>query len=406
MDRRTEHVKSTRVLWSNIAVLIASWLLWDPFQHAVDTYFQVYLAELGMTPSAISTMFGLGTLTLTVASVLGGHLADVVGRKRLIVPLTYCVALCYLLYHLTSDVCLIFLIFVLYNAFLMYIPALDAIVADSIPEERRGLGYAVTSLSAVGLIVGPFIALHVLKSHSENLVSAERSLFLLAFISGLLAATIRLIGLKETLPETKRMPLISSVFSEYRRALTYVVTRMRTYLACRVLFSAIFGLTMLAQYYAILYLRLRYETWALALMLGNLAGYVVSPLAGVITDKVGRRTAIALGFVCVCVSTFLLAMTPVGDPAYVLAAMVFEGLSWGVAWIGFMAMFADLVPQELRGKGSALLSLVCDASLSVGSVLCGVLYEGVGPRAPFWVAFFSSLAGLLLSPLLEETLRG
>ena len=59
------------------------------------------------------------------------------------------------------------------------------------------------------------------------------------------------------------------------------------------------------------------------------------------------------------------------------------------------ALEADLVPRPLRGKLSAVLSLVTDLAIAVSSAACGFLYEKAGPASVAVFCALASLAGLL-----------
>jgi MFS family permease len=63
---------------------------------------------------------------------------------------------------------------------------------------------------------------------------------------------------------------------------------------------------------------------------------------------------------------------------YGFYAAATEGVS--KAWI------ADLVPPEQRGAAIGLQTMLTSFSVFVASGLAGLLWEHVGPAAPFWLA--------------------
>lgn len=76
-----------------------------------------------------------------------GYIADKFGRKWIICPTTFGVALSYILYALAPS-----WHFILLGAVLMaianstYQPALMAMIADSLPPEKRGMGFGIVTL--------------------------------------------------------------------------------------------------------------------------------------------------------------------------------------------------------------------------------------------------------------------
>lgn len=82
----------------NLAVFAISWLIWTPISIATRTYRQVYLIGLGASPAIVSLILSVSSFTVAFARIPGGYLTDRVGRKRLIVPLTFLVGFSSLIY--------------------------------------------------------------------------------------------------------------------------------------------------------------------------------------------------------------------------------------------------------------------------------------------------------------------
>ena len=199
----TEDTEASQPIWSNVITLTLSWIIWSPFQSAVWTYFQAYLKELGAAPSIIALISSVTTVAIIFARIFGGYLTDIIGRRKMIVIFTFFIAFSYYAYTWFLDWKWVLIVGVLSNIALLYQPALNAIIADSLPKKRRGFGYMITRLADIATIFAPLIAAYVLMLNNNDIIATELNLFILACISGLCAAALRAIGLKETMRPRK-----------------------------------------------------------------------------------------------------------------------------------------------------------------------------------------------------------
>lgn len=394
-----------RVLWRNVIVLTLGWVIWSPLQQAAWLWFQPFVFALGGTALAISLIFTAGAAVLIVARLFGGYLADSIGRKQLIVPLTYVVALSYLGFALAPSWTWLIVVNAIQNLALLYQPALSAILADSLPPRARGRGYALTSvIPGAASILAPVLAL-VVYSKVGDLVKCVRMLFTLACLGGLVVATLRLFLLVETLPSRRRLKL-EEILSGYRQTFRYVMSRARSLVLYMLLLALINALIYLTPAYVMLYLGVRENTWALMSLVGTATAFACQVPAGFITDRVGRKPPLVLGTALGLVSTLILALSPRGSDVwlYVLAATVIGSAAFGLSSNALSAMEADVLAAELRGKGYSLLLAFNDTTAIVGVLVAGTLYDYLSPRMPFIVASAVSLVALGVALRLPETI--
>ena len=407
----TEDTETSQPIWSNVIVLTLSWIIWSPFQVAVWTYFQAYLKELGATPSIIAFISSVTTIAIIFARIFGGYLTDIIGRRKMIVIFTFFIAFSYYAYTWFLDWRWVLIVGVLSNLALLYQPALNAIIADSLPKKRRGFGYMITRLADVAVIFAPLIAAYVLVLNNNNIIATEMNLFILAFVSGLCAATLRVIGLKETIrPRGVRQKISDFMIhltTEYKRTLYYMIKSMKLYILARVLFAASFGLTVLTQYYAFYYLGISYKDWAIIIFISNIIGFIAAIFSGFLTDKIGRKKTAIIGIIFGTIGSYILATTPCGSQAiaYLIASFTASSITYGFVGISFAAMWADLMPTHLRGKGFAVLMAILDTIIAITTMISGILYEKISPRTPFFLAFLVMLVLTIISFWMQETLK-
>ena len=131
----------------NYAILVASWILIDFAMELPATYYALYVLELGATETIVGMIGLFSFLALASMQFPGGYLADKFGRKWLISSMTFGVALCYIFYAIAPSWHLILIGAVLMSLFnSTYQPALMAMIADSLPPERRGMGFSIIML--------------------------------------------------------------------------------------------------------------------------------------------------------------------------------------------------------------------------------------------------------------------
>lgn len=122
----------------NYLILIISWILMDFVNEIPGTYYSDYVIQLGGNATILGIIMLTSLLTLASVQFLGGYLADKYGRRWLISTLTFGVALSFIFFAVAPSWEFILIGAVIQNLCLLYQPALNAMMADSLPPEKRG----------------------------------------------------------------------------------------------------------------------------------------------------------------------------------------------------------------------------------------------------------------------------
>jgi len=122
--------------------------------------------------------------------------------------------------------------------------------------------------------------------------------------------------------------------------------------------------------------------------------------AGHWSDRIGRRTVLGIGFLIFAAAYAGFAWLPAPSLVWVLFPLY--GLYYALTDGVLRALAGDLVAPSERGTAYGVLSFVNGAFLLPASLIAGLLWDRVGPAAPF--AFGAALAGLtallvLLTPV-------
>ena len=203
-------------LHGNVRVLMTSWVLMNFAGAIPSTYYSLYILGLEGTPSTIGIIDFVSFLALALVQFPGGYLADKHGRRSLIVTFTFGMALSNLIFAFAPSWHFIIIAVTMSNLSLIYQPALAAILADSIPPEKRGIGFSmVMFVNNIASILSPGVAAFLFTQY--GLIPAMRIAYLIV-VGFYLAAALLRIKLKETLQNRDNGTSLASAIKEYPKA--------------------------------------------------------------------------------------------------------------------------------------------------------------------------------------------
>jgi MFS family permease len=126
----------------------------------------------------------------------------------------------------------------------------------------------------------------------------------------------------------------------------------------------------------------------------HIAGmYALSPVVGRLTDRLGPRTALWLGFVQLAAAVLLAATGEPHGGAGFLAGLVLLGTGWSFCLIGSSALLTATLPLATRAPAQGLTDLTMYAAGATAGGLSGVLVTVLG-----FPAFASATLALLVVP--------
>jgi MFS family permease len=261
----------------------------------------------------------------------------------------------------------------------------DALIADLAPRELHGQAFGVhEAMDHAGAVVGPLFAYALLAAGL-----ALRQVFLLAVVPGLAACLVVALVVREApreRPPAGRLrggpSLLSRPFVAYLGAVL------------------LFGLGNSSD----AFLLLRAHDAGLPLQAAPLiwsAHHVVKSLAaawgGGLADRIGRRRALALGWLVY--AGIYAGFAHARGGAAIVSLFVAYGLHFGLAGGAQKALVAEVVPAEARARGFGVYHLCVGLAALPASVLFGTLYQRFGARDAFLTGAALSLAAAALLPL-------
>lgn len=264
----------------------------------------------------------------------------------------------------------------------------DALLADSAPPEQRGLAFGFHRAGdSLGAVVGIALALLIVLLTQGNAAALSRITFqriaLASVVPGLLAVGLLAVGLREvrrSAPAAGR-PMFGS--------LRQMPAGFRRFL----LIFSLFALGNSADAFILLRAQERGLSVAgvLAMLLAfNVVYTLVAGPAGALSDRLGRPRLIQAGWVVYAV--IYLGLAVAGAGWQVVALFVAYGLYHGLVEGNARAYVADLAGTDRRGAAYGLYHAVVGLIALPASLIAGLLWQRVGPAAPFY--FGAALAGL------------
>jgi MFS family permease len=338
--------------------------------------------SLGATFIDVGLIEGVAESAASILKIVSGYLSDRFGKRKSLVYSGYAIAAIakpLLAFSTTWQQVLGIRFFDRLGKGIRS-SARDAIISES---KSLGMGRSFgfqRSLDTLGAVIGPLIAVALFGFLSY------RGLFLLAFIPGILAAALVVFFVKETAsgPRSKQSYKVSfrSFDSNFR------------------IFLLGLGLFFVGNSSdAFLFLRaqnLGVPTLVIPLLylLMNVI-YAVSAFPfGVVSDKIGRKAVLLIGFAIFFIVYLGFAFASSALVVWVLFPVygLYYGLTDGVS----RALVSDLAPPHLKATAFGTYYFVVGAVALPASLIAGTLWQILGPISTFLYGAFMAVAAALI----------
>jgi MFS family permease len=364
-------------------------LLMDVSSEMIHSLLPVFMVtSLGASALAVGIVEGIAEATALIVRVFSGTLSDYMGKRKPLAVAGYGLgALSKPLFALAVSVHWVFVArFVDRIGKGIRGAPRDALIADVTPPEIRGAAYGLRqSLDTVGAFLGPLLAIALMLLFAGDF----RSVFWFAVIPGFASVALLAFGVHEAeraqgviTPQPLRMTVVRDLPAAY----WWVVVA-----------GAVFTLARFSE--AFLLLRAQEQglpdTYApLVLVLMNVVFALTAYPMGRLADRVDRARLLAAGLVVLVVGDVALALS--SSLAATAAGVALWGLHMGMTQGVFAAMVAGSAPAALRGTAFGVLYLASGIAMLFASVIAGVVWDGFGSSATFYVGAGFAVAAFLM----------
>ncbi len=362
-------------------------LLTDVSSDMIYPLLPVFLTDvLGVSRVFVGLIEGIAESTASLLKIFSGWFSDKIGKRKPVVILGYSLSSISkpLLALVTSGWQVLFLRFGDRVGKGVRTSPRDALIAESSSETKRGTSFGLhRTMDSAGAIFGPLLAFLLLPLLNEN----YRHLFLLASIPAFFSVLVLFIWVREA-KERKR-----AVTSQTKKAFAFD-GKFKLF----ILVVAVFTLGNSSD--AFLFLRakgLGVKLVFIPLLWGlfNLVYTLSSTPAGILSDRIGRRKVILLGFAVYGLSYLGFAFATSSFHIWLLFALY--GFYYGLSDGALRAFVADLVKEEdKRGTAYGFYHGAVGLCALPASLILGYLWQTFSANAAFsFGAILAILAGII-----------
>lgn len=351
-------------------------------------------ATLGAPMTVVGLMEGLAASVLNIVKVFSGWLSDKYQQRKIIVVIGYSISALAKLAVATSTGWQT----AMFGKFLDRMgkgtrtSPRDALIADSTRTELRGRAFGLhRAIDNAGAILGPLLAIYLLFSLQIDM----RSIFYIAFIPALIGVACLILFVKEVRTKSVSHKVFHFKFADLSPS-------FRVFL----LISAVFALGNSADAFMILKAKEMGMSIASILILYSLLNLTHSLLsfpAGIAADKIGPKKVLLIGFLLFALTYLLFGSTTISAFLWLLFPLfgLYRGLTEGVA----VAYVSNLVKEEHTATAIGFYQTIIGFGVLLASLIAGVLWEAIGPAAPFFFGGSMAIIASVLFVILEKKIN-
>ncbi len=374
----------------NVSIASAAVFLLGLGEELWKKFLPKYLEALGASTPVIGIFGAAENFFDAIYQYPGGWLADRLGRRRAFIVFVLLATAGYCVYLLSPSWPFLFLGLALVMAWQsMASPAIFAIIADSLPPDRRAMGFTVQSiLKRVPIIIAPMIGGALIARY--GIVSGIH--VGLAITLGLAVVTLLLVRRINIEVKTARLVNIRGVWRSFHAELKRLLISDIIIRTCEGM-SGVLTILYVTNVHGLS--ALRYGSLIAIQMTTSILVYLP---AGKIADRVGRKPFVILTFVSFAL--FPLAVVMASSFALLVLAFIIGGLR-EIGEPARKAMIVDFAREDVRARSVGLYYLVRSLSITPAAAIGGLLWN-VAPEVPFVAAFIIGLIGTIVFAMTVE----
>ena len=349
--------------------------------------------ELGLSYTEIASIVTVQAIAGVLSNIPGGIITDTVGRKGLMMSLALAwVGFPYLIMATTHAYWMLLACAALIGiGNTIWHPTAIPTLARRFPD-RKGLVVSIHGMGGnIGDAVAPFVAGSLLSGIAIGSILSLpaitwRQVMMFNVIPGIVMSVAILwylgkLELHSTGKTKEQAPSLTEVLKGF------VGLLKNSTLMMLVVSSAFRSMTQGSlMVFLPLYLAniMNYSPWALgaAMMSLQICGFIAAPIAGAMSDKVGRRS-IMMSSMAMTAVVLLFMIFAGGTPAFVFFVALLGFFLFAIRAV-LQAWTLDATPRNMGGSAIGLLFGIQAIGSAIGPLICGLLADKFGLLSTFY----------------------
>ncbi|MRX54469.1 MFS transporter [Bacillus idriensis] len=380
-------------LWTRdfLSISLSSFFLFLTFYYLLVTLPIYALHDLNGKPSQAGLIVTIFLLAAIVIRPFAGKWIERHGKRIVLISSLSIFALGSLLYYFTNTMNGLFLLRFFHGiGFGMATTAAGAIVADIIPETRRGegMGYYAMSMN-LAMVIGPFLGLTAMEEWGTAvrfgicIFTAFFSLF-----SGLIIKLPKAVKASSKVMPSAGNKGLKGLFEPTAISIALVAGLFALVYASILSFVSVYakeiGLIEAASYFFVVY--------AIVMLIAR-------PFTGRWFDQYGANVIVYPAIICFAAGMVLLSMAETSFTFLLSAALI--GLGWGTLFPSFQTIAIQSAEPKRRGLATATFLSIFDIGIGIGSFLVGVITTKIAFSSLYFFSSFFILGCLAVYYLLH-----
>ncbi len=394
MFKNSEYGSIIRDVFSNknIMAIALTTSMWSLVHNAWYPFWAPYLKEeLGASVTIIGFLSMIQTAENLIFQLPGGYLADRYGRRKIIILGTAIRTISPVIYFFAPSWEWVVPAVIFNGMASLYMPAFSAIIADSLPEERRGAGYgAYNMITSIPRSFSPIIGGIIMDAYGYR--RGLRLFLVFQFMVSVIMTIVRWRILKETVEVktgTMRRPVLGSLSDFPRPIKVMMLVAIIGSFSGRIVMD-------FTSLYAIEVIKIsNTQLGLLTTTIGAISSILALP-GGMLSDRYGRKPAIMLSRVVSPISQGLVTITSSFTPYFTVRVINSVGLALGGGGMyaggpSWNALIADIVPPEKRATVMGTIGTLTGIVAAPSSIIGGWLWQNYSPQLPFQLSMVVGL---------------
>ncbi|ARK29624.1 MFS transporter [Halalkalibacter krulwichiae] len=374
---------ANQALWSKdfIFITICNLLVFLGFYYLIVTMPIYTLQELGGTEAEAGFVVTLFLLTAIVIRPFAGRWAEDYGQRIVLFSGLAILVLGSFLYVLVDSIFGLMVVRLFHGiGFGIATTATGAIVANIIPEARRGEGMGYYALSFnIAVVLGPFLGLTAIRDWSMI------TLFVIVIFCNILAVLFAMLLGKtrtnaaevEKSVKKRRFEWVEKTAVPIAIVAALFAIIYSSVLSFVPVYAEEIGLLHISSYFFVVY--------AVAMVISR-------PFTGRGFDRFGASMIVYPSIAFFAVGMLLLS---VSETAFLfLVAAAFIGLGWGTLFPTFQTISVQRTAPNKRGLALASFLSIFDLGIAFGSLIVGIIVAEISLHSFYFYSSFVLLLGM------------